>query len=73
MTYTNVKEIKVDLDFGTLQFHVGRLAIRDGKIYFEYDAHFIKSGLEISPFRLPLKAGLTRFDTTVFEGLSAVS
>jgi serine/threonine-protein kinase HipA len=72
MTYTNVKEVKVDLDFGTSQFHVGRLAIRDGIIYFEYHADFIKSGFEISPYRLPLKAGLTRFDTTVFEGLYGV-
>lgn len=72
MTYTNVKEMKVGLDFGTSQFRVGRLAIRDDIVYFEYDADFIKSGFEISPYRLPLKAGLTRFDTTVFEGLYGV-
>jgi serine/threonine-protein kinase HipA len=69
MTYTNVREIKVGLDFGTSQFHVGRLATRDGIIYFEYDADFIKSGFEISPYRLPLKAGLIRFETALFEGL----
>jgi serine/threonine-protein kinase HipA len=72
MTYTNVKEIKVALDFGTSHLHVGRLAIRDGKIYFEYDADFIKSGLQISPYRLPLKAGLTRFEASIFEGLNGV-
>lgn len=72
MTYTNIKEIKVALDFGTSQFQVGRLAIRDGIIYFEYDADFIKSGLEISPYRLPLKAGLTRFEASLFEGLNGV-
>jgi serine/threonine-protein kinase HipA len=72
MTYTNIKEIKVALDFGTSQFQVGRLAIRDGIIYFEYDADFIKSGLEISPYRLPLKAGLTRFEASIFEGLNGV-
>lgn len=72
MTYTNVKEIKVDLDFGTSQFYVGRLAIRDGIIYFEYDADFVKSRLEISPYRLPLKAGLTRFEANIFEGLYGV-
>lgn len=72
MTYTNVKDIKVALDFGTSQCHVGRLAIRDGIIYFEYDADFIKSGLEISPYRLPVKAGLTRFEANIFEGLNGV-
>jgi len=34
---------------------VGELVQSDGKIYFEYDTAFIERGLEISPFKLPLK------------------
>lgn len=72
-TFTSVKEIKVSIDFGPnpekKTLSVGRLAIRDRKIYFEYDAAFIRSGLELSPLRLPLKSGLQSFDPHLFEGL----
>ncbi|HIP13460.1 MAG TPA: type II toxin-antitoxin system HipA family toxin, partial [Arcobacter sp.] len=37
---------------------VGTLAIKDKKIYFEYDKAFLKTGIELSPYKLPLKAGL---------------
>jgi len=48
---------------------VGTLAIRDKKIYFEYDKAFLKTGIELSPYKLPLKAGLFRCDDDTFEGL----
>ena len=32
----SVKEVKVGLNFGDATIPVGRLAIRDRKIYFEY-------------------------------------
>lgn len=72
MSYTQIKEIKVGLDFGNSKHDVGRLAIRDGIIYFEYNADFIKSGIEISPYRLPLKSGLQKFGKDIFEGLNGV-
>jgi serine/threonine-protein kinase HipA len=68
----SVSEIKVGLDFGAEVLPVGRLAIRDGIIYFEYHASFIQTGIEISPFRMPLKSGLTAFDPKPFEGLGGV-
>jgi serine/threonine-protein kinase HipA len=46
-----VSEIKVGLDFGMAVQHVGRLAIRDGVIYFQYDDNFFDAGIEISPFQ----------------------
>nr|WP_321524962.1 type II toxin-antitoxin system HipA family toxin [uncultured Cohaesibacter sp.] len=64
-----VREIKVGLDFGDDVISVGRLAIRDGRIYFEYDASFIDVGIELSPLRLPLKRGVSSFDPFLFEGL----
>ena len=37
---------------------VGTLAEQDRQVYFEYDAGFIESGLQLSPYRLPLSSGL---------------
>jgi serine/threonine-protein kinase HipA len=51
---------------------VGRLAIKDRVIFFEYDTDFISTGLQISPFRLPLKPGLIRAEPRLFEGLFGV-
>lgn len=67
-----VNEIKVGLDFGNESISVGRLAIRDGVIYFEYDSAFIERGIEISPLRLPLQSGVQSFDRNLFEGLPGV-
>lgn len=68
----NVKEIKVGFNSGKKILPVGRLAMRDRKIYFEYDASFIASGIAISPLRLPLQSGVTSFDYHLFEGLPGV-
>ncbi len=68
----DVKEIKVGLNFGEKTIAVGRLALRDRKIYFEYDASFIDAGPAISPLRLPLQSGVTSFDYHLFEGLPGV-
>ena len=68
----SLREAKVGLDFGEGIQPVGRLAMRERKIYFEYDSTFIKNGLEISPFHLPLKSGVTRFEDGLFEGLPGV-
>jgi len=48
---------------------VGTLAIRDKKIYFEYDKDFLQTNIELSPYKLPLKAGLFRCDDDTFDGL----
>ncbi len=48
---------------------VGTLAQKDNKIYFEYDKDFLKTGIELSPYKLPLKAGLFRCDDDTFDGL----
>jgi len=71
-TYNPTSEIKIGLDFGAGVISVGRLASRDHKTYFEYDVSFLKRGLDISPLRLPLKSGLSSFDSTLFEGLPGV-
>ena len=70
--YISLNELKVGLDFGGDILPVGRLANRAGKIYFEYDAAFLKTGLNISPLRLPPEPGLKTFDPILFEGLPGV-
>ena len=54
------------------QTPIGTLAQKDGKIYFEYDKAFLKSGIQISPYKLPLKAGVFRCDDDTFKGLWGV-
>ena len=71
-SHLSATEVKVSIDFGNAVQTVGRLATRERKIYFEYDSAFIKSGIEISPLRLPLRSGVERFDTHLFEGLPGV-
>ncbi|MCF7933945.1 MAG: type II toxin-antitoxin system HipA family toxin [Spirochaetia bacterium] len=68
----SVPVIHVGLDFGTGRIPVGRLAVRERRIYFEYKPTFIEQGLEISPFMIPLKAGVRTCDSSLFEGLPGV-
>ena len=72
MRHKPVQHIKVGLDFGSGSRPVGRLALRDQQIYFEYDADFIRLGLALSPFRLPLKPRIQTFHTQLFGGLPGV-
>ncbi|WP_136465851.1 type II toxin-antitoxin system HipA family toxin [Flagellimonas onchidii] len=71
-SYISIEELKAGLQFDTDVIPVGRLAEREGKIYFEYDTSFLRSGLEISPLKLPLDSGLQVFDHRPFEGLPGV-
>ena len=66
-----VKTLTIHLTQNKTQ-KVGTLATKDKKIYFEYDKAFLKTGIELSPYKLPLKAGLHRCDDSTFEGLWGV-
>src|SRR5690606_25183364 len=70
--YTSINELRVGIDFNGKIISIGRLATRDFRIYFEYDQDFIRSGLEISPIKLPLNPGLQVFEYRPFEGLPGV-
>jgi len=54
------------------QTPIGTLAQKNNKIYFEYNKAFLKTNIELSPYKLPLKAGLFRCDDDTFEGLWGV-
>lgn len=69
MSFTPVDTVNAGIDFGDGPSPVGRLAIRERVIYFEYDRGFIARGLDLSPFRLALQPGLKRFEPQPFEGL----
>lgn len=51
---------------------MGRLLLKNRKIFFEYDLAFIKTGLELSPFKLPVKAGVISSADPTFEGLFGI-
>ena len=67
-----ITEIKVGLNFGSEIQSVGRLAERNGIIYFEYEEEFSQNKVEISPFKLPLKRGVVELPSDPFEGLAGV-
>ncbi len=67
--YTPVELIHVGLIFDKDRISVGRLALHDRRIRFEYDTDFLSKGLEISPYRFPAKPGVQSFDLPFFDGL----
>ena len=50
--------ITVFLNGKNIQKKLGTLAQKDKKTYFEYDKAFLKTGIQISPYKLPLKSGV---------------
>ena len=72
MKYEPVNSIKVSLNFSGTPIPVGTLALNESRIYFEYEPAFLEGNLHISPFQLPLKAGLREFERDLFEGLPGV-
>lgn len=72
MKYTSTTSLKVLLSNDGELLPVGKLAFSERQILFQYDASFLSSGLQISPFHLPLKPEVVRGDPTVFEGLFGV-
>jgi serine/threonine-protein kinase HipA len=51
---------------------LGRLALKSRRIFFEYDSDFIALGLNLSPFKLPLKPGVIPSSDFVFDGLFGI-
>ncbi len=62
-------KLSVYLNLGSVRHLVGLLDERNGEIYFEYDATFRTSGLELSPFKLPLRSGVFHDERKTFDGL----
>jgi serine/threonine-protein kinase HipA len=68
----NTKIVNVFYNKSNTKLKVGRLALKDRKIYFEYDNSFLSSGIELSPYKLPLKSGVFSDRDNIFDGLYGV-
>lgn len=54
------------------KYHMGRLAAKNRKIWFEYSPEFIATGFDLSPFKLPLQPNAVSADTNAFDGLHGI-
>lgn len=72
MSISNQNLVYVYYHGVTHKMRMGRLLLKNRQIFFEYDAAFIKTGLELSPFKLPLKGGVIESNDRTFEGLFGV-
>jgi len=72
MSLSNQNLVYVYYHGVTYKMRMGRLLLKNRQIFFEYDAAFIKTGLELSPFKLPLKGGVIESNDRTFEGLFGV-
>ena len=68
MTYVPVTALSVFYE----EMLVGKLALSNRRIWFQYDAAFLNKGLELSPFKLPLKSEVVPCDDRVFDGLFGI-
>jgi serine/threonine-protein kinase HipA len=72
MTPMPVELLDVFLNHSKQQLHVGRLALKNRQIYFEYSSDFLATELPLSPFHLPLQTGAILCEDKEFEGLFGV-
>jgi len=64
-----IKTVNVFLNHFDNKIFVGKLALKNRKIYFEYDENFLKKDIQISPYILPLKKELQVCNDNIFDGL----
>jgi serine/threonine-protein kinase HipA len=72
MIFESQKLVRVYYNGSKEKRLMGRLLLKNRKIFFEYDPQFTKLGLELSPFKLPLKSGVITSSDRVFDGLFGV-
>jgi serine/threonine-protein kinase HipA len=67
-----INKLKTFLDWGDEKIFIGILAFQNQEIAFEYDKNFLLTNLELSPFKLPLQAGIFISEEKIFDGLFGV-
>lgn len=67
-----VKKLNVLLSIEGGNYEVGELVAAGSKIYFKYNAEYIKTGLNLSPFKLPFVSEVVCAEPQPFEGLFGV-
>ncbi len=65
----NLKIVDIFLNSFDVKIKVGRLALKDKVIYFEYEKEFLSKDIRLSPYKVPLKSGVHICDDNMFEGL----
>ena len=65
-------QVDVTLNIEGSTFYVGRLTDQGEGIAFQYDSNFLKSGLQISPFAMPLSSQVRWITNNPFSGLPGV-
>jgi serine/threonine-protein kinase HipA len=56
-----INKLFVSLLLGGNNFDVGELVFSDNKIYFRYNTDFLKTGLNLSPIKLPFSSDIASF------------
>jgi serine/threonine-protein kinase HipA len=72
MAFQHLQLLDVKYVRGSEWVQMGRLALKEGAYFFEYAPAFLELGLELSPFKLPLRPGIIRSEDRVFDGLFGV-
>ena len=67
-----VSRLKVLLDNASGRIPVGELVLHEKNIHFKYHPDFIRSGINISPFKLALNTEVQTGDLALFGGLFGV-
>ncbi len=68
----NIKNILVSLELEGQSYEVGEMVRDNRTIYFRYNADFLKSGLNISPIKLPYNNEINSAGSEPFDGLYGV-
>jgi len=64
-----IQKVIVSIHFGNKEQQVGELIQEGRNIYFKYYTEFITTGIELSPFHLPLNDSIFTASAQPFEGL----
>ena len=65
-------KLHVFLNSYGIRREVGMLSEENGRIFFEYAPAFLTTGIELSPFKLPLRPGVFEDAKRTFDGLFGV-
>lgn len=69
---TGIENVLVNLNLEGQSYEVGELVLNNRKIYFRYHSDFLKTGLNISPIKLPFVGEITNAEKDPFDGLYGV-
>jgi len=69
---TGINKLFVSLLLGENSFEVGEMVLSEQKIYFRYNADFLKAGPNLSPIKLPFSSDIISADKQPFDGLFGV-